>query len=55
MPTEILDILKSSIHPKDGNYDPEKMPETPTVRKNGGEMMIRILNALTGWGGCASK
>lgn len=39
-PTEILDILKPSIHTKGGDYDPEKMPETPTVRKNGGEVVI---------------
>ena len=39
-PTEILDILKPSIHAKGGDYDPEKMPETPTVRKNGGEVVI---------------
>jgi glycerol-3-phosphate cytidylyltransferase len=39
-PTEILGLLKPSIHAKGGDYDPEKMPETPTVRKNGGEVVI---------------
>ncbi|MAF31019.1 MAG: D-glycero-beta-D-manno-heptose 1-phosphate adenylyltransferase [Magnetococcales bacterium] len=39
-PTEIIDILKPSIHVKGGDYDPEKMPETPTVRKHGGEVVI---------------
>lgn len=39
-PTEILNILKPSIHTKGGDYDPEKMPETETVRKNGGEVKI---------------
>lgn len=39
-PTEILNTLKPSIHTKGGDYDPEKMPETSTVRKNGGEVII---------------
>lgn len=39
-PTQILDLLKPSIHAKGGDYDPEKMPETPTVRKHGGEVVI---------------
>ncbi len=36
----VLDILKPSIHTKGGDYDIEKMPETPTIRKNGGEVVI---------------
>lgn len=39
-PTTLLDALKPSLHVKGGDYDPEKMPETPTVRKNGGEVVI---------------
>lgn len=39
-PTNIIDKLKPSIHVKGGDYDPEKMPETPTVRKHGGEVII---------------
>lgn len=44
-PTQILDLLKPSIHAKGGDYDPEKMPETPTVRKHGGEVVIIPLKA----------
>ena len=39
-PEQIIDLLKPSIHVKGGDYDPETMPETPTVRKNGGEVVI---------------
>lgn len=39
-PEKIIDLLKPSIHVKGGDYDPETMPETPTVRKNGGEVVI---------------
>lgn len=39
-PIEVLDILKPSIHVKGGDYIPDAMPETETVRKNGGEVVI---------------
>lgn len=39
-PTNIIDIIKPSIHAKGGDYDPEKMPETATVRKHGGDVKI---------------
>ena len=39
-PTEILDELKPSIHVKGGDYDPEAMPETATVKKHGGEVKV---------------
>lgn len=42
-PSQILDKLKPSIHAKGGDYDPEKMPETKVVRKNGGEVHILSL------------
>lgn len=42
-PSLILDKLKPSIHAKGGDYDPEKMPETKIIRKNGGEVKILAL------------
>ncbi|MEJ0062190.1 MAG: adenylyltransferase/cytidyltransferase family protein [Alphaproteobacteria bacterium] len=46
-PSQILDKLKPSIHTKGGDYDPEKMPETKVIRKNGGE--VRILSLKSGY------
>lgn len=46
-PRAILDKLKPSIHAKGGDYDPEKMPETAVVRKNGGE--VKILSLKMGY------
>lgn len=46
-PSSILDRLKPSIHTKGGDYDPEKMPETATVRQNGGD--VRILSLKPGY------
>jgi len=46
-PGQILDRLKPSIHAKGGDYDPEKMPETQIVRKNGGE--VKILSLKPGY------
>ena len=39
-PCVLLDIIKPNVHVKSGDYDAEKMIETPTVRKNGGEVRI---------------
>lgn len=39
-PTQLLDLVKPDLHVKGGDYDPEAMEETPTVRKNGGEVVI---------------
>ncbi|MDD3020289.1 MAG: adenylyltransferase/cytidyltransferase family protein [Alphaproteobacteria bacterium] len=39
-PTQVLDILKPDLHAKGGDYDPDKMPETATIRKNGGDVRI---------------
>lgn len=45
-PIEILEKLKPSIHVKGGDYDKNKLPETATVEKNGGE--VRILSFVEG-------
>jgi glycerol-3-phosphate cytidylyltransferase len=37
-PAELLDAVKPHVHTKSGDWDPEKMPETPVVRKHGGEV-----------------
>lgn len=50
-PSAILDRLKPSIHTKGGDYDPEKMPETSVVRKNGGD--VRILSLKPGYSNSA--
>lgn len=39
-PTETIAKLKPDIHVKGGDYDPENMPETPTVRSYGGKVVI---------------
>ena len=38
-PINFLEIVKPHIHTKGGEYDPEKLHETATVRKNGGEIV----------------
>lgn len=45
-PIETLDKLKPSIHVKGGDYDKDKLPETATVEKHGGE--VRILSFVEG-------
>lgn len=39
-PRNFLELVKPNIHAKSGDYDAEKMIETPTVRKNGGDVKI---------------
>ena len=39
-PNALLEVIRPGIHVKSGEYDPEKMPETPVVRKHGGEVRI---------------
>ena len=39
-PERLIGILKPEVHVKGGDYDPEKMPETPLVRSYGGEVVI---------------
>ena len=36
----LLEAIRPSIYTKGGDYDPEKIPETPTVRAHGGEVVI---------------
>jgi D-beta-D-heptose 7-phosphate kinase/D-beta-D-heptose 1-phosphate adenosyltransferase len=50
-PGAILGTLKPSIHVKGGDYDPEQMPETKTVRANGGE--VRVLALKPGYSNSA--
>lgn len=45
-PIETLEKLKPSIHVKGGDYNKNKLPETATVEKNGGE--VRILSFVEG-------
>jgi rfaE bifunctional protein nucleotidyltransferase chain/domain len=45
-PRAFLELVKPAIHTKSGDYEAEKMIETPTVRKNGGE--VRIIPFLPG-------
>ena len=46
-PGHVLDRLKPSLHVKGGDYDPERMPETAIVRKNGGD--VKILSLKKGY------
>jgi len=39
-PIETIDELKPSIHVKGGDYEKESLPETATVEKYGGKVMI---------------
>lgn len=39
-PNRLIEQLKPDVHVKGGDYDPEKMPETPLVRSYGGEVVI---------------
>ena len=39
-PRDFLELVKPHTHVKSGDYDAEKMIETPTVRKSGGEVKI---------------
>jgi len=39
-PRAFLEIVKPHVHVKSGDWSPEKMIETETVRKNGGEVKI---------------
>lgn len=37
-PCELLEAVKPHLHAKSGDWDVEKMPETPIVRKHGGDV-----------------
>jgi rfaE bifunctional protein nucleotidyltransferase chain/domain len=39
-PSHWLEAVRPHIHAKGGDYDPEQMPETATVRKHGGNVVI---------------
>ena len=39
-PTELIAMLKPDIHVKGGDYDPENLPETPTVKAYGGRVIV---------------
>lgn len=39
-PNRLIEQLRPEVHVKGGDYDPEKMPETPLVRSYGGEVVI---------------
>ncbi len=39
-PEALIVQLKPDVHVKGGDYDPEKLPETPLVRSYGGEVVI---------------
>jgi len=39
-PLKVIEYLQPDIHVKGGDYELEKLPETPVVRKHGGEMVI---------------
>lgn len=39
-PVGLIELLRPEIHVKGGDYDPEAMPETATVRAYGGEVVI---------------
>ena len=57
-PNNIIDLIRPDFHVKGGDYDPEKMPETPLVRSYGGQVVIipiveghsttKIINEITG-------
>ncbi len=38
-PVEWLQVIRPHLHAKGGDYDVEKMPETPIVRSHGGEVV----------------
>lgn len=39
-PVELIRLLKPEIHVKGGDYEVERLPETPVVRAYGGEVVI---------------
>lgn len=40
LPTSFLELLKPDFHVKGGDYQPDSMPETETVRRSGGQVVI---------------
>jgi len=39
-PINFLELVKPAIHTKGGDYNPEKLLETPVIQKNGGKIVI---------------
>jgi 3-deoxy-manno-octulosonate cytidylyltransferase (CMP-KDO synthetase) len=39
-PVETIEVLKPNVHVKGGDYNADDLPETETVRRNGGEILI---------------
>ena len=40
LPNALIDAVRPSVHVKGGDYNAEDMPETPIVRRHGGEVVI---------------
>jgi len=40
IPNGIIGLIRPHVHVKGGDYDPEKMPETPLIRSYGGQVVI---------------
>jgi D-beta-D-heptose 7-phosphate kinase/D-beta-D-heptose 1-phosphate adenosyltransferase len=40
LPNALIEVVRPAIDVKGGDYDAEKMPETPVVRRYGGEVVI---------------
>lgn len=40
LPNALIEAVRPAIHVKGGDYDAELMPETPVVRRHGGEVVI---------------
>lgn len=39
IPNELLEVIRPAIHAKGGDYDVDAMPETPVVRRHGGDVV----------------
>jgi len=39
-PCDLIEIVKPNIHTKGGDYNPENLPETDVIRKNGGDLFF---------------
>jgi glycerol-3-phosphate cytidylyltransferase len=39
-PIRLIEALRPEVHVKGGDYDPERLPETPLIRSYGGRVVI---------------
>jgi len=39
-PCNLIEITKPDVHTKGGDYNPDNLPETQVIRKNGGELVF---------------